>query len=244
MRLDFYVKAKLCSSRTKAQEAIESGNVFINGKVAQKSSQIITQNDNIEIHTQGLLLGRAGYKLRAFLAQLKIQEIIESVQNMRVIDIGSSTGGFTQVMLEQGVREIVCVDVGKMQLHDNLRTDSRVQVFEECDVREFHDELGFDLLLCDVSFISLHNLLPSLEKLACARNIWLFKPQFEVGKEVKRNKKGVIKDNKHAQKALENFIYHSSKKGFQTILVELSALKGKEGNEEYFIYAQYTKPRF
>lgn len=236
-RLDVYC-ARVLASRTKAQEAISNGYVRVNGKKAYKNAMLLCDDDEVHIDTHGLLIGRAGYKLKAFIALLEDLHIWSSdyLKNKRVLDVGASVGGFTQVLLEKNIGEIVCVDVGKNQLHQSIKEDKRVQVFESCDIRAFSDKKGFDLLVCDVSFISLYKLIESFKNLACSDYIWLFKPQFEVGKEVKRDKKGVLKDRALATKALEQFCQHIQN-DFRILCVKESAIKGKEGNEEFFIYA-------
>ncbi|WP_300451668.1 TlyA family RNA methyltransferase [Helicobacter mastomyrinus] len=237
-RLDTYCAA-LLSSRTKAQEAIASGCVKVNGITIYKNAMLVNANDEVVINTQGLLLGRAGYKLRGFINELIRQGLWERdyLKDKRVLDIGSSTGGFTQVLLEEGIKEIICVDVGKNQLHSDIRNDRRVKVFEECDVRNFSDEGSFDLLVCDVSFISLYKLIESFKRIQSRDYIWLFKPQFEVGKDAKRDKKGVLKDKHLGEEYVRAFCEHIQN-DFRILHIQQSILKGKEGNEEFFIYGR------
>ena len=120
-----------------------------------------------------------------------------------VLDIGSSTGGFTQVALEKGALKVVSVDVGNNQLHFSLRDNPKIELFENTDIREFSYPVKFDVIVSDVSFISLLKIIDKIDKLAKNEIILLFKPQFEVGKEVKRDKKGVVKDEKAIKKAIE-----------------------------------------
>lgn len=237
-RLDQYCTA-LLSSRTKAQEAIALGCVKLNGKVIYKNATLLKDDDTIQIDTQHLLLGRAGYKLRSFIDTLEERQIWAKgyLAHKRVCDIGSSTGGFTQVLLSHNVLQVVCIDVGKNQLHAHIRDDKRVEVFEECDIRDFKDDRIFDLVVCDVSFISLYKLLESFKALQSREYIWLFKPQFEVGKNAKRDKKGVLKDKNLGLKALEKFCQYVQN-DFHIIHTQKSALLGKEGNEEFFIYVK------
>ncbi|MCX2716336.1 TlyA family RNA methyltransferase [Helicobacter sp. MIT 21-1697] len=238
-RLDTYLKT-LLSSRTKAQEAIKSGCVQVNGRVVCKSSFLLKSSDEVDIDTQDLLLGRAGYKLRSFFEELVREGLWEEgyLVGKKALDIGSSTGGFTQVLLNCGVAEIVCVDVGKNQLHQSMRDDRRVRVFEECDVREFVPCGHFDIVVCDVSFVSLYKLMESFERLVSAECIWLFKPQFEVGRAAKRNKKGVLKDKSLAHRVFTDFCSFVQTRGFRILHTSQSVLSGKEGNEEFFVYAQ------
>lgn len=239
MRLDVYLKEKL-GSRQKAQEAIESGCVRVNGMCVYKSSRLLGDNDEVCIDTQGLLCGRAGYKLRGFIEELKQVEIwTESyLAYKNALDIGSSTGGFTQVLLQNDIKSVVCVDVGKNQLHPIVREDKRVKAFEECDIRTFVSKECFDIVVCDVSFISLYQILPCFRQILCDEFIMLFKPQFEVGIKAKRNKKGVLQDSQEIILALESFCKDLQNEGFKIIHTQKSILSGKEGNEEFFIYAK------
>ncbi len=239
MRLDMYVKS-LCSSRTKAKEAIESGYVKVNGIVVKKGSFLLEKDDEVSVDSKDLLLSRAGYKLRGFIESLVQKGLWDRAYlfHKKAIDIGASTGGFTQVLLESGVDSVVCVDVGKNQLHISILQDERVSVFEECDIRDFSDEGEFDLMVCDVSFISLYKLMDSFERLRVGEYIWLFKPQFEVGLNAKRNKKGVLKDKSLGQKAVDEFCENLKKRNFSVIASEKSRVSGKEGNEEFFVYAR------
>lgn len=235
-RLDHYLKSSF-SSRQKAQEAIESGCVKLNGKIVYKSSVLVSEEDHIEIDTQNLLLGRAGYKLRGIISHLESIQIWckNHLVGKKVLDVGSSTGGFAQVLLESNAREITCIDVGKNQLHEKLRANSKITLFEECDIRSFQPNESFDLVVCDVSFISLHKLLPYFQNIKCPEFLWLFKPQFEVGKDAKRNKKGVLVCTDDTQKALERFYQAMEEFNFKHITTQKSHPKGKEGNEEFFI---------
>lgn len=239
MRLDMYLKEKL-GSRQKAQEAIESGCVCVNSAPVCKSSKILRDDDKVSIDTQGLLCGRAGYKLRGFIEELKqIGVWTESyLAYKKALDIGSSTGGFTQVLLQNDIKSVVCVDVGKNQLHPIVREDERVKVFEECDIRNFKSKEHFDIAVCDVSFISLYQILPCFKQILCDEFIMLFKPQFEVGIKAKRNKKGVLQDLQAIFLALESFCKDLRCGGFEMIHTQKSILSGKEGNEEFFIYAR------
>lgn len=242
MRLDIYIKS-LLHSRTKAQEAIESGCVKVNDKVIYKSSTPLAADDRVQLDSiklQSLLVGRAGYKLRGFIEALVNDKIWQPthLQDKSALDVGSSTGGFAEVLLHYGVKDITCVDVGKNQLHEKIRKNARVRVFEECDIRDFMEDRIYNILVCDVSFISLYKLIEHFKKFMCQEFIWLFKPQFEVGRTAKRDKKGVIKNSHLVQETLQAFCQYAAKEGFNIISVKPSVLKGKDGNEEFFIYSQ------
>ena len=150
------------------------------------------------------------------------------------MDVGSSTGGFVQILLQRGAKSVTALDVGSSQLSEILRRDPRVIVRENTDIREFESEKKFDLITCDVSFISLNLILKSLANLAKNALIVLFKPQFEVGTEAKRNKKGVLKDEKAVRAARAKFERLCAELGLATLHASACKITGKEGNREFF----------
>lgn len=230
IRLDQYlVESKLAETRTKAQEMIKKGFVSVNAKVMLKSSLKVDEaNDKILVKEHKSYVSRAAFKLSAFLDELKL-----SVKDKVALDIGSSTGGFTQVLLEYGTYEVSAVDVGKEQLHESLKNNKRVHSYESCDIREFKSDKEFNLVVSDVAFISLLNILDDVQRLASDKIILLFKPQFEVGREAKRDKNGVVTDEKAILKAMIKFEDECKLKGWKLILKSPSKLTGKEGNLEY-----------
>ena len=151
-----------------------------------------------------------------------------------VLDVGSSTGGFVQILLQHGAKSVTALDVGSSQLSEILRRDPRVIVRENTDIREFISEKKFDLITCDVSFISLNLILKSLASLAKSALIVLFKPQFEVGAEIKRNKKGVLKDEKAVCAARAKFERLCAELGLAALHASACKITGKEGNREFF----------
>ena len=164
------------------------------------------------------------------------QKDILNLAGVDVLDVGSSTGGFVQILLQRGAKSVTALDVGSSQLSEILRRDPRVIVRENTDIREFESEKKFDLITCDVSFISLKEILPSIDALAGENCdiILLFKPQFEVGRSAKRNKKGVVTDAKAVREARAKFELAAVNLGWimrQTLECEV---KGKEGNAEFF----------
>ena len=150
------------------------------------------------------------------------------------MDVGSSTGGFVQILLQRGAKSVTALDVGSSQLSEILRRDPRVIVCENTDIREFASEKKFDLITCDVSFISLNLILKSLASLAKSALIVLFKPQFEVGAEAKRNKKGVLKDEKAVRAARAKFEQLCAELGLAVLYASACKIAGKEGNREFF----------
>ncbi len=233
MRLDKYLfEKKIVTSRNKAAELIKKGKIKVDGKVVLKPSYNIDNLDcKIELLEEKLYVSRAAYKLKYFLEDNQI-----SVKNFICLDIGSSTGGFSQILLEKGAKEIYAVDVGKDQLHESLKNNPKIKSFENTDIRNFKINKTFDLVICDVSFMGIKHILKDIDRFAKNKIILLFKPQFEVGKEAKRDKKGVVKDKEAILKAYERFEEDIKKFGWKTLLKEESKVKGKEGNVETFYY--------
>jgi 23S rRNA (cytidine1920-2'-O)/16S rRNA (cytidine1409-2'-O)-methyltransferase len=234
MRLDHYLfYHKFTQSRNQAKALINDGKIAVNGVVVLKPSYTISEIEkpNIEILKEKLYVSRAAEKLKSFLQNHPLE-----IKDKVCLDIGSSTGGFIQVLLEYGAAEVTGVDVGKEQLHELLQHDSRVISIEETDIRDFQTSRKFDIVTCDVSFVGIGYILKDIDRLAQKDIILLFKPQFEVGKEVKRTKKGVVKDQ-HAvaivQEKLESEIF---KMGWELIMCQNSQVKGKEGNAEIFYH--------
>lgn len=229
MRLDNYlVQNALSETRTKAQGIIKEGLVSVNGKVTTKSSLKIEGGDEVNVGEHKEYVSRSAHKLSSFLQELKLD-----VKDKVALDIGASTGGFTQVLLECGVKEVSAVDVGRDQLHKSLLEDERVFSHESCDIREFKSDKTFDIVVSDVAFISLLNILDDIDRLASEKIILLFKPQFEVGREAKRDKHGVVTDEKAILKAMIKFEDAAKLKGWKLIMKSPSKLTGKEGNLEY-----------
>jgi len=222
------VESGLCESRNKAQSIIKEELVSVNGEVVKKSSYKVSADDEVTIKEHKSYVSRSAHKLDEFLNELDLD-----VQAKVALDIGSSTGGFTQVLLEREVAEVSAVDVGRDQLHKILREDERVFSYESCDIREFKSDKEFDLVVSDVAFISLLNILDDVDRLAIKDIILLFKPQFEVGREAKRDNNGVVLDKKAISNAMIRFEDACKLKGWRLVLKSPSKLSGKEGNLEY-----------
>ena len=168
------------------------------------------------------------------------QKEVLNLAGADVLDVGSSTGGFVQILLQRGAKSVTALDVGSSQLSEILRRDPRVIVRENTDIRKFESEKKFDLITCDVSFISLNLILKSLASLAKSALIVLFKPQFEVGTEAKRNKKGVLKDEKAAHGARAKFERLCAELGLAVLHAGACKITGKEGNREFFYLLKRT----
>ena len=232
MRLDNYIFEKgFAQSRNKASELIKEGSVWVNGNVERKSSFEVCENDKVDVEKISQYVSRAGLKLRGFINELSLH-----VKGADVLDIGSSTGGFVQVWLEEDVKSVTAVDVGSEQLHPSLKVDNRIILHENSDIRLFNPNKTYDMVSCDVSFIGIGTLIEHINRLAKKDIIILFKPQFEVGKDVKRSTKGVVKDGSAIMRAQNQFEAQTTTLGWQLMDKRESLLKGKEGNVETFYY--------
>lgn len=236
MRLDKYlVDEGYFESRNRANEAIKNKKVKIDGKVA-KASNKVDSNSNIEVENEKFYVSRAARKLESFLSVNNID-----VSSKNVLDIGSSTGGFAQILLENNVNSLSCVDVGSNQLHKSLRDDKRLSLFESKDIRDFNVNKKFEVISCDVSFISILQIINDIDRLILDGGmiIILYKPQFEVGKDIKRDSKGVVQDEDAIRVHMEKFEESAKSLNWKLQYKELSQILGKEGNQEY-VYS-FTK---
>ena len=228
MRLDKYlVEQGYFESRNRALDAIKRGKVFVNGVVA-KASLKCDEHSNIDIDEEKFYVSRAAKKLELFL-----EEYPMALTGKRAVDIGSSTGGFVQILLENKVASVACVDVGSNQLHHSLREHEKVAIFEETDVRDFKPNEPFELLTCDVSFISILQIIDDIDRLASKDMILLFKPQFEVGRTVKRDSHGVVVNVEAIAEAKAKFEAKTAELGWAMCYASTSKLTGKSGNIEY-----------
>ncbi len=231
MRLDSYlVENGLFESRNRASVAIKSGLVSVDAKVITKPSFRVDKLANVQVQESKFYVSRAAQKLEEYLKEYALP-----IEGARCLDIGSSTGGFTQMLLENGASSVDCVDVGKEQLHNSLRENSNVNVFEQTDIRDFKSE-PYDLIVSDVSFISLLKIVDSVDILSSSNTTicLLFKPQFEVGLGVKRDSKGVVLDKNAIESAKRAFELKTKELGWQIVDTRESRVSGKEGNIEYF----------
>ncbi len=228
MRLDKYlVEQGYFESRNRALDAIKRGKVFVDGKVAKPSLRcnVLSQ---IDIDQEKFYISRASKKLELFLEEYPLE-----LSGKSALDIGSSTGGFVQILLEQGVDNVTAVDVGSNQLHHSLRENSRVEVFENTDIRDFKVDSTFDIVTCDVSFISIIQILEAIDRLAKEDMILLFKPQFEVGRKVKRDSRGVVVDQEAIAESKKRFEESTHALNWALCYETTSQLAGKSGNIEY-----------
>ncbi len=233
MRLDKYlVDEGYFESRNRANDAIKAGQVTVDGKKAKASAKV-DENTVVEVEDTKFYVSRAARKLESFLDTYPMD-----FKDKNALDIGSSTGGFAQIVLENGAASLACVDVGKDQLHISLRQNEKVSLFEETDIREFESSEGFELITCDVSFISILKITDDIDRLSQNGTdiVILYKPQFEVGKDVKRDSKGVVQDLDAIARRKEEFEAEMLKLGWIEKYQALSQVQGKEGNQEYLYH--------
>lgn len=238
MRLDvFLAENKLVKSRTAAQSLINIGGVYVNGRMAQKSSMDVTEADVVTIEEIKLprYVGRGGLKLEGALKRFGL-----NISGAVCVDIGASTGGFTDCMLQSGAEKVFAVDVGRGQLNEKLRKDPRVISREQTDIREFTlDEYpeGADFIGADVSFISLKLVLPEIYRLLkCGGSaVTLIKPQFEAGRGA-LNKRGIVTDRKTRELVVAELTRFAEHCGFTVAGVTESPITGGDGNAEYLMY--------
>jgi 23S rRNA (cytidine1920-2'-O)/16S rRNA (cytidine1409-2'-O)-methyltransferase len=237
IRLDnLLLKKGLVPSRQKAQGMILAGLVAVNGEIFTKAGQRIDPNSNLAIvKNPAPYVSRGGLKLEAALDIFQVK-----VQDKIAIDIGASTGGFTDCLLQRGVKRVYAVDVGYGQLAWKLRNNPRVILLEKTNIRYLTPESlpeKVDLAAIDVSFISLTLVLPPVKNLLKQPGeiLALIKPQFEVGKgEV--GKGGIVKDPHKHEAVIQKIISFTEELGLISHGVIKSPLKGPKGNQEFFIY--------
>ena len=240
-RLDvLLVKKGLAPSREKAKAIIMSGIVYVDNNKEDKAGTSFDENCNIEVRGKTLkYVSRGGLKLEKAIDVFKVD-----VSGKICMDVGASTGGFTDCMLMNGAVKVYSVDVGHGQLAWKLVTDERVVVMDKTNIRYLtpdmiDDEIGFASV--DVSFISLTKVLLPLKALLedDAKAVCLIKPQFEAGKE-KVGKKGVVRDKSVHAEVIENTVNYAMSIGFDILDISFSPVKGPEGNIEYLMYIQKT----
>lgn len=240
MRLDALLLAReLFDSRARAQAAIKQGQVIVNGTVAAKPSQNVSEDAEISLSDSVLKwASRAGLKLEHGLALFGV-----SPKGREALDVGSSTGGFVDVLLAWGAARVTAVDVGTDQLIDRLREDDRVEVREQTDARDLtedHLPARPDFVTTDVSFISMTKALgPALAFAADGADfIGLIKPQFEVGRKGLA-KGGIVKDDALRSAARDDVVtWLNGLDGWQVVAVTDSPITGGDGNVEYLVHAQ------
>ena len=237
MRADlFLVTHGHFDTRARAQAAIQAGLVRVNGEVVRKPSQSIHKGAHVEAEAEHPFVSRAALKLVAGLDGFKVDP-----SGRICLDVGSSTGGFTEVLLHRGAARVYAVDVGRDQLHDSLKSDLRITSLEATDARVLtRAEIpeSPSLIVCDASFISLAKVLGVPLSLASddAEVIALFKPQFEVGRDF-IGKGGIVRPDAPVADALEAFARWLEGQGWQVTAHMPSPVTGGDGNLEYLVHA-------
>ncbi|MFA6430201.1 MAG: TlyA family RNA methyltransferase [Candidatus Paceibacterota bacterium] len=230
-RLDILLfELGLVDSRKKASDLIKEGKVIVDSVVINKPSKEFVGNEKIEITEVLKYVSRAGLKLEG-----AHKEFNFDIKDKVAVDVGSSTGGFTDFLLQNGAKRVYAIDVGTGQLVEKLRNNNKVISLEKTDIRKAELSEKVDLAVVDVSFISLELVLPSIIKLLKEGGevIVLVKPQFEVGKE-NIGKGGIVKDEKAKKLVLEKIKRFSEDLGLRLKGEITSPIKGGDGNEEYF----------
>lgn len=242
MRLDLYIKSHYNTTRNRAQFWIDSELVLVNKKIITKASYQISESDCIEIIEDRKIdwVSRSAVKLDDFLEANKIQ-----IESLQCLDVGSSTGGFTQVLLSRWAQKVVAVEIGTNQLHKKLLWDPRIESHEQTDIRDYAEESQkhawfqkLDLIVGDISWCPLRDILPSIIPLL--REEWdvilLYKPQFEV--DSKELTKGwVVHRSIDTQKMLdEEVLFWKEKFWIKLKKMSQSTLAGEAGNEEYLVW--------
>ncbi len=229
VRLDkALVQLGLVTTRSQAESYIRLGRVKVAGRLVTKPGYFVHDLSLVELDQPEQFVSRAGLKLASVADKLAVD-----FRGKLVLDVGSSTGGFTDYALSRGARRVICVDVGTDQLHPKLRRDARVELHEKTDIRDFVTNQPVDIILIDVSFISLREVLPHLAELANRQTqvVAMVKPQFETGNRLKNH--GVIKNDTERRRILHDF-EQWVKRYFLLRAKADSAVAGARGNRERF----------
>lgn len=230
------VERSICKTRSRAQNLLKDGCVLLNGIPCTKPSVLVRETDLLELSGNDIpFVGRGGLKLQESLVRFHL-----CTKGRVCMDIGASTGGFTDCMLQNGASKVYAIDVGHDQLDSSLRNDCRVINLEGTDIRRIScDDLDDtpDFCSIDVSFISLSHILPSAYQLTAEQSdfVVLVKPQFEAGKSA-IGKKGIVKSATAHKQVLENVISFAQNVGFTVHGLCPSPIRGGSGNTEYLLY--------
>jgi 23S rRNA (cytidine1920-2'-O)/16S rRNA (cytidine1409-2'-O)-methyltransferase len=248
VRLDRALVAKLLfETETEAQQAIDERKVSVNGSIAISHGFMVAPSDELLVIVPPKYVSRGGFKLEAAIAEFDLD-----LKDMRVLDVGASTGGFTDCALQHGAREVVALDIGKNLLHEKIAGDVRVVVVENTNAREINsfvkdnkpnfDKL-FDIAVVDLSFISVHEVLGSV--LSALKNegtvIVLVKPQFEASKNEADKASGVITDSAIHSRVCQEVAAMATGLGCDVQGIIESPIRGHDGNHEFLLVAKCTR---
>ena len=230
------VERGLVITRSQADNFIRLGYVFLNKKIVQKSGTMVSDSDEIKLEKKETYVSRAGLKLASVAEYFHL-----NFQDKIVLDIGSSTGGFTDYSLRHGAKKVFAVDVGTDQLHPSLRSNPKIALYEKTDIRDFYADESIDIIVGDVSFISLREILPHVAENLMNTNtilIAMVKPQFEAGRH--QVNKGIIKNDKVRRQILSDF-EDWARKYFVVLDKKDSEVAGSKGNLERFYKLKLAK---
>lgn len=228
------VARKLVATRSQAENYIRLDQVKVNDQIVSKPGFLVTETDILKLTVEEQYVSRAALKLASVAEALKLD-----FNNQTVLDVGSSTGGFTDYALQHGANKVIAVEVGKNQLHPSLRDNRKIELHEQTDIRDMKKlSKNPDIVVIDVSFISLRDILPHVATLVSknGRIAAMVKPQFEAAKSSLKHK-GVIKNDKMRRQILKDF--EDWARGYFVILDKAdSAVHGAKGNQERFYLLQ------
>jgi 23S rRNA (cytidine1920-2'-O)/16S rRNA (cytidine1409-2'-O)-methyltransferase len=232
------VRRQLVTSRADAADLIEAGRVLVGGAVADKAARLVSPEEHLSVSGPApRYVSRGGEKLEGALRQFRIDP-----GGKRALDAGASTGGFTDCLLQHGAALVTAVDVGRGQIHERIGNDARVRSHERTDIRSVSlDDVGgipFELVVADLSFISLRTVAPALVRLAGpgADMVVLIKPQFEAGRREASRGKGVIRDPEVWRRAVEGAIDALEAAGATMMGIMVSPRRGADGNVEFLAH--------
>jgi len=230
------VELGLAESRSQAQSLIMAGEVLADDQPVYKSSQIFSRETNIQIKNKPRYVSRGGLKLEKALEEFGFSNLDGKV----CVDIGASTGGFTDCLLQHGAGKVFAIDVGYGQLHDSLRKNQNVIVMERTNIKDVETlSEPVDLIVIDASFISLKSILPTIAMWKFGKKmdlIALVKPQFEAGKKEAARGRGVIRSWEIQQRVISEVISFAERLGFRHLRTTESPIEGPKGNREFLVY--------
>lgn len=229
------VRRKLVATRSEAESWIRLGKVSVNGRPAQRAGQFVGPQDDVVLSATERYVSRAGLKLASVASNFNVV-----FDGTTVLDVGSSTGGFTDYALQHGATKVYAVDVGTEQLHPSLRRDERISLHEKTDIRDFVPPEPVDVVVIDVSFISIRDILPHIAAVSSADTsiLAMVKPQFEAGKH--QINKGVIKNDAVRRDILREF-ESWAKQYFIVVAKADSDVAGAKGNRERFYHLRTVR---
>jgi 23S rRNA (cytidine1920-2'-O)/16S rRNA (cytidine1409-2'-O)-methyltransferase len=238
LRLDSWlVKQGIATDAGHAKVLIDQGLILVNGSIALTDNRMIANSDSVLLSTPARFVSRGGEKLEAALQLFGIK-----LDGKRVLDVGASTGGFTDCVLQHGASEVTALDVGKSQLHDRLVRDPRVTVLDSTNARLMTIAMvgDFDVIVADLSFISLRQVATALCEVLRPHGdmILLVKPQFEAGREIVSKGKGVVTDEGDRQACIDEAVASVATCGFEVLGVSDCVIHGPKGNREAFLHAR------